>query len=105
MWLNHTDTSFTSPDRWTNLPENARAPMHPGLANVMSFSLGPHSCPGWKFSLVEIKVFLAVILPHFVFTPAEDIAKYNSILLRPYVAQQFERGTRLPVKVQRYCPT
>jgi len=98
------DAREFNPDRWTNLPENARPPTHPGLANVMSFSLGPHSCPGWKFSIVEMKVFLAVILPHFVFAPAEEIRKYNSILMRPYVFDQFEYGSRLPVKVQRYYP-
>src|SRR5882762_647258 len=104
MWPNHSDNVSISPERWSNLPENARAPTNPGLANVMSFSLGPHSCLGWKFAILEMKVFLAVILPHFVFAPAEDIRKYNSILMRPYVYDQWEHGSRLPVKVQRYCP-
>jgi cytochrome P450 len=97
-----TDASSYSPCRWFNLPENARAPTHQGLANVMSFSLGPHSCPGWKLSILETKVFLSVILPHFIFTPAEDIRKSNSILMRPYVFDQFEHGSRLPVKVELY---
>lgn len=98
------DAREFNPERWTNLPENARAPTHPGLANLMSFSLGPHSCLGWKFAIFEVKVFLAVILPHFVFAPAEKILKYNSILMRPYVFDQWEHGSRLPVKVQRYYP-
>lgn len=71
----------------------------------MTFSLGPHSCPGWKFSLLEIKMFLAVLLPHFVFAPAEEIAQANAILVRPYVYDKFENGYQLPMQVSQYHPT
>jgi cytochrome P450 len=96
------DAREFNPDRWMDLPESARPPTHPGLANLMTFSFGPHSCPGWKFSILEMKLFLATLLPHFVFTPAEDIRKYNAILTRPYVSDQYEHGSKLPVKVGRY---
>jgi cytochrome P450 len=76
--------------------------MHPGLANLMTFSFGPHSCPGWKFTILEMKIFLATILPLFTFSPAEDIRKYNSILTRPYVYEQWEQGPRLPIRVGRF---
>jgi len=67
----------------------------------MTFSFGPHSCLGYKFTIAEIKVFLATIVSQFVFTPAEgvEITKFNAILTRPYVK---ELGTRLPVVVGRY---
>jgi cytochrome P450 len=99
------DAREFNPDRWMDLPESARPPTHPGLANLMTFSFGPHSCPGWKFSILEMKLFLATLLPHFIFTPAEDIRKYNAILTRPYVFDQFEHGSKLPVKVSRYHTT
>lgn len=93
-----------SPDRWADLPENARAPKHPGFANMMSFSFGPQSCLGWKFTLLEAKVFLAVLLPHFVFTSAARIVKSNAILTRPYVFGEREKGERLPIGISRYHP-
>ena len=70
----------------------------------MSFSLGPHSCLGYKFTIAEIKVFLAAIMPRFVFTPAEgvEITKFNSILTRPYVRDKLELGTGLPILVGKY---
>jgi cytochrome P450 len=90
-----------SPDRWFSLPHTARAPSHPGIANLMTFSFGPHACPGWKFSILETKIFLATLIPYFVFEPAADIQKFNAILTRPYVYDQFEFGTRLPIKIGR----
>ncbi|KAJ8091325.1 hypothetical protein PM082_015043 [Marasmius tenuissimus] len=86
------------PERW--LPE---PPAFPGPSNVMSFSLGGHSCPGWRFSLAEMKAFLIVILPHFRFLPVENqvIRKYNGILTRPYVKGRMKEGFQLPLKVER----
>ncbi|KAA1468405.1 cytochrome P450 [Dentipellis sp. KUC8613] len=91
------DAREFNPDRWLR-----PLPSHPGLASLMTFSYGPHSCPGWKFTLLEAKVFLAVLLPSFKFSPADEISKFNAILTRPYVKGKFELGTRLPVRVERY---
>jgi len=96
------DARLFNPDRWYHLPKVARAPANPGLANLMTFSFGPHSCPGWKFSIVEMKVFLAKLLPHFIFSCTEDIRKYSGILTRPYVYEQFDEGPRLPLHICRY---
>jgi len=98
------DARQFNPDRWFCLPKSARAPANPGLANLMTFAFGPHSCPGWKFSIAEMKVFLAKLLPYFNFSPAADIRKYNAILTRPYVYDQFNEGVRLPIRVDRYVP-
>ena len=51
--------------------------------------------------MLETKIFLATLIPHFFFEPAADIQKFNAILTRPYVYDQFEFGTRLPVKIGR----
>jgi hypothetical protein len=51
--------------------------------------------------MLQTKIFLATLIPHFVFEPAADIQKFNAILTRPYVYDQFEFGTRLPVKIGR----
>jgi len=55
-------------------------------------------------SIFEIKLFLYTLLPHFTFEGAENIRKFNSILTRPYVYDTFDLGTRLPIRVGKYCP-
>ncbi|KAG6837201.1 hypothetical protein H0H93_013069, partial [Arthromyces matolae] len=91
-----------NPDRWFSLPSTASSSNVPGLGNVMTFGMGPHSCLGYKFTINEMKAFLATILPQFSFNPATDISKFNSILTRPYVTGKWGLGTQLPLVVQRY---
>jgi cytochrome P450 len=99
------DARSFNPDRWFSLPHTARVPAYPGIANLMTFSFGPHACPGWKFSILQTKIFMTTLLPDFVFEPAADIQKFNAVLTRPYVYDQFEHGARLPLKVGKYCPS
>ena len=85
---------FHSPDRWDNLPESASE--LPGLfSNTLTFSAGPRvssdhllhvalltvrleSCIGLRFSMIEIKTFLYLLLTNFKFQPTEDkILKAN----------------------------
>ncbi|EJD04362.1 cytochrome P450 [Fomitiporia mediterranea MF3/22] len=96
------DALLFGPDRWFTLP--ATASHHPGLANVMSFTFGPHACIGWRFSLLEMKVFLASLVPHFEFAPAAEIKKYNAIVTRPYIEDRFEHGPALPLRVSKFIP-
>ncbi|KAF5386081.1 hypothetical protein D9615_002473 [Tricholomella constricta] len=60
-----------NPDRWDNLPEAAM--QQPGLfSNTLSFSAGPRSCIGMRFSLIEIKTFLYILVTNFVFKVTDD---------------------------------
>jgi len=77
-----------SPDRWDDLPESAL--QQPGLfANTLTFSAGPRvrlpvlylecrsdrtpqSCIGMRFSIIEMKTFLFILLSNFEFTPTDD---------------------------------
>jgi cytochrome P450 len=68
----------------------------------MSFSFGPHSCPGYRFSILEAKIFIATLIPYFVFEPAECIKKFNAVVTRPYIDDKLNLGSRLPVRVKRY---
>ncbi|KAJ3477945.1 hypothetical protein NLI96_g10112 [Meripilus lineatus] len=65
------------PDRWDNLPEAVSS--QPGLySNLLTFSAGPRSCIGQKFSIIEMKSFLFILLSNFVFTQSDDkIGKAN----------------------------
>ncbi|KAI3622272.1 cytochrome p450 [Moniliophthora roreri] len=88
------------PERWMS----SDPPSFPGLANVMTFSYGPHSCPGYKFTIAEMKAFLITLLPYFHFSPVEGqrIGKYNGILTRPFIKGQLKDGIQLPLEVERF---
>ncbi|KAF8973810.1 cytochrome P450 [Flammula alnicola] len=89
-----------NPNRWKGVQDWDSS--KPGINNLLTFGYGPHSCVGYRFSIAEIKVFIATLLPHFEFRPAEGvkIAKFSTILTRPYVAGKWSEGTKLPLVVR-----
>ncbi|KAI0629792.1 cytochrome-450 hydroxylase [Trametes polyzona] len=87
-----------NPDRWDNLPEAVKA--QPGLYNnILTFSAGPRSCIGVKFSIIEIKMFVFILLTHFKFAPADPVGKANVVLTRPYVVDRHREGSQCPLFV------
>mmetsp|Transcript_96476 Transcript_96476/g.223692 ORF Transcript_96476/g.223692 Transcript_96476/m.223692 type:complete len:157 (+) Transcript_96476:1-471(+) len=63
---------------------------------LMAFNLGAHACPGKNLSLLEARVFLAVVLSKFRFElpPGVESAEgYEELLLRP--------KNRMPLRVFR----
>ncbi|KAI0033662.1 cytochrome P450 [Vararia minispora EC-137] len=93
-----------NPDRWDNLPEVVA--MLPGLyANTLSFSAGPRSCIGQRFSMIEMKTFLYSIVRTFTFAEADErVVKSNVVLVRPYVSGKHQDGSRCPLLVTPYIP-
>ncbi|GLB37143.1 putative cytochrome P450 [Lyophyllum shimeji] len=96
------DAWVFNPDRWEDLPEAAAR--QPGLfSNTLSFSAGPRSCIGMRFSLVEIKTFLYILITNFVFDVTDSkIFKANVVLTRPYVCGKYKEGSQCPLLVSRY---
>ncbi|KAJ4473900.1 cytochrome P450 [Lentinula aciculospora] len=94
------DALSFKPERWLSPPPTAL--QYPGLANVMSFTFGPHACIGWRFALLEMKVFLATLIPQLEFTPAAEIGKYNTIVTRPFVKGKLEHGPALPLRMSKF---
>lgn len=94
---------YHSPDRWNSLPPAAQPPHFPGLANLMTFSFGPNSCPGYRFTITEMKAFLSTILPRFTFALPEgqSIGKRNGLFTRPFVRGKSKMGVQLPLIVKR----
>jgi len=45
------DAKKFNPDRWFNLPATAKG--LPGIHDTMSFTCGPHACPGYNIALTE----------------------------------------------------
>lgn len=55
-----------------------------------------------RFSMIEVKSFLFILLTNFEFVPTEDrIIKANVVLTRPYIGGRYEEGSQLPIKVRR----
>ncbi|KAH9891880.1 cytochrome-450 hydroxylase [Cubamyces lactineus] len=87
-----------NPERWDNLPEAVKA--QPGLySNMLTFSAGPRSCIGVKFSIIEIKMFTYILLTHFKFAVADPVGKANVVLTRPYVMDKHREGSQCPLFV------
>jgi len=88
------------PYRWLDIPETARR--QPGIyPNLLSFSAGPRSCIGMRFSIMEIKIILYVLLSSFTFSNPDNIIKANVVLTRPFVRGRFREGPQCPIVV---CP-
>ncbi|KAG8213983.1 cytochrome P450 [Butyriboletus roseoflavus] len=88
------------PERWDHLPEAVEA--LPGLySNLLTFSAGPRSCIGMRFSMIEMKTFLYVLLTDFIFAETQKICKANVVLTRPYISGQFKKGSKCPLLVKK----
>ncbi|TFY63922.1 hypothetical protein EVJ58_g2971 [Rhodofomes roseus] len=92
------------PERWEKLPEAVQS--IPGVwGNLMTFAGGPRACIGYRFSLVEMKALLFVLVRAFeieLALPANDIIKKVAIVQRPYIRDQLEAGSQLPLLFKPY---
>ncbi|KAJ7615362.1 cytochrome P450 [Roridomyces roridus] len=97
------DAELFRPERWENIPTAANSV--PGIwSHLLTFFAGPHHCIGFRFSLVEIKALLFVLLRSFEFVPAvpdKDIMPTALGLRRPLVKGQ-DGASRLPLLVKLY---
>ncbi|KAK0464724.1 cytochrome P450 [Desarmillaria tabescens] len=102
------DSKVFRPERWA-----ARSPLRansiPGLySNIMTFLNGNpidgnRSCIGYKFALLEIKIFLYVLLKDLEFSidPTMVIEKRVNVVTRPFVKSEPQLGNQLPLFVHR----
>ncbi|KAF8805234.1 cytochrome P450 [Phlegmacium glaucopus] len=67
------DSYEWNPDRWlTPLPDSVSAAHIPGIySNLMTFLGGGRACIGFKFSQLEMKVVLSLLVESFEFTPSK----------------------------------
>ncbi|PCH37141.1 hypothetical protein WOLCODRAFT_83766, partial [Wolfiporia cocos MD-104 SS10] len=90
------------PDRWENIPEAAKR--IPGVwGNMMTFLGGPRACIGYRFSLVEIKALLFILIRAFEFemaVPADRVLKGSAGIVRPTIRGEEEKGPQMPLMVR-----
>ncbi|KAJ1308099.1 hypothetical protein OPQ81_002162 [Rhizoctonia solani] len=92
------DAEQFNPDRWLQpLPPSVSESKIPGVySNLMTFSGGPRSCLGFKFSQLEMKVVLSALISSFKFQlgPEEHVWTAAGVV-KPHV--RHENGTIDPV--------
>ncbi|KAI0795607.1 cytochrome P450 [Abortiporus biennis] len=92
------------PERWEHVPE-AVANVPGVWGNMLTFLGGPRSCIGYRFSLVEMKALIFTLVRAFEFelaVPAGDIIKKSSVVQRPLVLSEIEKGSQMPLLVKPY---
>lgn len=71
---------------------------------MMTFTGGPHACIGYRFAVMEIKAIVFTLVRAFSFELAfevEDLRKRTSVVQRPYLASEPEKGSQFPFTVKR----
>ncbi|KAJ7611336.1 cytochrome P450 [Roridomyces roridus] len=91
------------PDRWDALPDAVTS--IPGVwANLLTFYAGPHACIGYRFSLVEMKALLFVLLRAFEFAPAVReggiVPQTHRVMQNPGLLVADEKGEAFPLLVK-----
>ncbi|KAH9902854.1 cytochrome P450 [Cubamyces lactineus] len=93
------------PERWLSpLPTAVTEAKIPGIyANLMTFLGGGRSCIGFKFSQLEMKVLLSLLLSKFIFEASGQSIVWKMGGVRyPSVAQSGDHKASLPMKVRLY---
>ncbi|KAF5386546.1 hypothetical protein D9757_005880 [Collybiopsis confluens] len=92
------------PDRWDNLPEAVST--IPGVwSHLLTFLGGARACIGYRFSLMEIKALLFILVRTFEFklaVPREEIISKTTVVQRPRLKNDKEGGSQLPLLISVY---
>ncbi|KAF4617774.1 hypothetical protein D9613_006308 [Agrocybe pediades] len=98
------DSYEWKPERWLkSLPEAVSQARIPGVySNLMSFLGGGRACIGFKFSLIEMKVILAVLIESFRLSLSDqDIHWQLAEVSSPTVCEGGVSRSQLPLLIQR----
>ncbi|KAJ6557224.1 cytochrome P450 [Mycena vulgaris] len=105
------DARAFKPERWANPPSTAKA--IPGLySNTLTFLNGNpldgnRACIGYKFALIEMKIFLYTLLKDIEFRqdPSMVIEKKVNVVTRPFVKSEPALGNQMPLYIRRAPPS
>ncbi|KAI0643925.1 cytochrome P450 [Trametes meyenii] len=92
------------PERWAHPPDAISS--IPGVwGHLLTFLGGPRACIGYRFSLVEMKALVFVLVRAFEFAlavPPGDVKKGKGIVQRPALRSDPAGGNQMPLMVRRY---
>ncbi|KDR76351.1 hypothetical protein GALMADRAFT_67729, partial [Galerina marginata CBS 339.88] len=102
------DSYEWKPERWLKpLPDTVADAHLPGVySHLMTFLGGGRACIGFKFSQLEMKVVLLLLLESFRFSPSKEIVWHMNGLATPVVKSDLQSSggpprPRLPLVVER----
>ncbi|KAL5524315.1 hypothetical protein ACEPAF_9455 [Sanghuangporus sanghuang] len=95
------DADDWKPERWLKpLPRSVEDAHLPGVySQMMTFLGGPRACIGFKFSEIEMKMVLSMLLEKFVFEPGPEIYWQMGALYHPVVKDEGRHKVQAPLKV------
>ncbi|EPS93818.1 hypothetical protein FOMPIDRAFT_1135460 [Fomitopsis schrenkii] len=95
------DAEEWKPERWLNpLPESVKEAHVPGVySHLMTFIGGGRACIGFKFSQLEMKVVLVMLLSKFTFAPSEKGVYWNLAGIQYPTVGKISSQPQLPMKV------
>ncbi|CCM01005.1 uncharacterized protein FIBRA_03053 [Fibroporia radiculosa] len=98
------DAHEWKPERWlAPLPEKVTKNTIPGVyANLMTFIGGKRACIGFKFSEMEMKVVLSVLLTNFTFELTDKPIVWNAAAVRYPTVGRMDNKPQMPLKVRLY---
>lgn len=95
------DAAEFKPERWMNKENNPASESIPGVwGSQMTFIGGPRACIGFRFSLIEVKALLFMLIRNFAFAeavPTESVIRKTSIVTRPFIKGEEAAGYQMPV--------
>uniref|UniRef100_A0A0W0FNH7 Cytochrome p450 n=2 Tax=Moniliophthora roreri TaxID=221103 RepID=A0A0W0FNH7_MONRR len=98
------DAHEFKPDRWDDLPPTVAASNVPGVwSHTLTFFGGARSCIGWRFSLVEMKCLIFVLVRAFELklgVPKEEIGRKIAVVQRPMLKSDPKKVAQLPLIVR-----
>ncbi|OBZ67966.1 Alkane hydroxylase MAH1 [Grifola frondosa] len=98
------DSFEFKPERWESIPETVSS--IPGVwGHLLSFLGGPRSCIGYRFSLVEMKALVFTLVRAFEYelaVPPEEVTKKTSLVQRPFLRSELDKGNQMPLLVKPY---
>ncbi|PCH34772.1 cytochrome P450 [Wolfiporia cocos MD-104 SS10] len=89
------------PERWlVPLPESVAKGRVPGVySHLMTFLGGGRACIGFKFSQLEMKIVLAVLLPAFTFAPSDKDIIWNIAGIQYPSVRRESLKAQMPMKI------
>lgn len=96
------DSYEWKPQRWLGpLPSTVKEAPIPGVySHLMTFLGGGHACLGFKFSQLEMKVVLFILIRNFKLEPSEkdkDIVWETTDISAPHLKTEGKRVSKLPL--------
>ncbi|THU91600.1 cytochrome P450 [Dendrothele bispora CBS 962.96] len=94
------------PERWLSSLPNELIEAHiPGVySHLMTFNAGWRSCIGFKFSQLEMKAVLSMLIAKFKFSPSDKTVTWKlNIISTPVVNEtnETDRRPRMPLRVTK----